>query len=80
MIRICKVMIDRDLAELYGVETKRLNEQVKRNIDRFPDDFVFQLTENEKTEVVVICDRPVNKNTVDYLHHCRITLTKHFES
>jgi ORF6N domain len=42
-----KVMIDRDLAEHYGVETKCLNEQVKRNIDRFPDDFMFQLSQEE---------------------------------
>ena len=42
-----KVMIDEDLAEMYGVETRRLNEQVKRNVDRFPDDFMFQLTEKE---------------------------------
>lgn len=42
-----KVMIDRDLAELYQVETRRLNEQVKRNIKRFPSDFMFQLTQNE---------------------------------
>lgn len=41
------VMLDRDLAELYGVETKRLKEQVKRNIDRFPDDFMFELTKEE---------------------------------
>ena len=40
-------MLDRDLAELYGVETRRLNEQVKRNIERFPEDFMFQLTPNE---------------------------------
>ena len=40
-------MLDSDLAELYGVETKRLNEQIKRNIDRFPEDFMFQLTETE---------------------------------
>lgn len=40
-------MLDRDLAELYQVDTKRLNEQVKRNIDRFPDDFMFQLTDRE---------------------------------
>ena len=40
-------MIDRDLATLYGVETKRLNEQVKRNIKRFPEDFMFQLTKDE---------------------------------
>jgi hypothetical protein len=46
-IRGQKVMLDKDLAELYGVETKRLKEAVKRNIERFPDDFMFQLTENE---------------------------------
>jgi hypothetical protein len=40
-------MLDRALAELYGVETKRLNEQVRRNLKRFPDDFMFQLTEEE---------------------------------
>ena len=46
-IRNQKVMLDRDLAALYGIENKRLNEQVKRNITRFPEDFMFQLTENE---------------------------------
>ena len=40
-------MVDSDLAELYGVETRRLNEQVARNIDRFPDDFMFRLDEKE---------------------------------
>ena len=47
LIRGQKVMIDRDLAELYGVPTGRLNEQVSRNIDRFPDDFMFQLNLDE---------------------------------
>lgn len=47
LIRGQKVMLDEDLAELYQVETKRLNEQVKRNIDRFPDDFMFRLTKRE---------------------------------
>ena len=46
-IRGHKVMLDKDLAEMYGVETRRLNEQVKRNIDRFPLDFMFQLTQIE---------------------------------
>lgn len=46
-IRDRKVMFDHDLAELYGVETKLLNRAVKRNIDRFPDDFMFQLTKQE---------------------------------
>jgi len=40
-------MVDRDLAELYGVETKRLKEQVRRNIERFPEDFMFELTKDE---------------------------------
>lgn len=47
VIRNQQVMIDRDIAELYGVETKRLNEQVKRNIERFPERFMFQLTNDE---------------------------------
>ena len=47
IIRGQQVMFDRDLATLYGVETKRLNEQVKRNIKRFPEDFMFQLTKDE---------------------------------
>ena len=47
MIRGQKVMVDFDLAMLYGVKNKRLNEQVKRNIERFPDDFMFQLTKEE---------------------------------
>jgi hypothetical protein len=55
-IRGKKVMLDRDLAQLYGVGTKRLNEQVRRNKERFPEDFMFRLTEVEKTEVVAICD------------------------
>jgi hypothetical protein len=46
-IRNQKVIVDRDLAEIYGVETRRLNEQVKRNPDRFPEDFMFQLTKEE---------------------------------
>lgn len=47
IIRGKKVMLDRDLAELYGVSTKQLNQQVKRNIKRFPDDFMLQLSEEE---------------------------------
>ena len=46
-IRGQQVMLDRDLARLYGVETKRLNEQVRRNIERFPSDFMFQLSKEE---------------------------------
>ena len=56
LIRGHKVMLDADLARLYGVTTKRLNEQVRRNRDRFPDDFMFRLTDAEKKEVVANCD------------------------
>jgi len=56
LIRGQKIMLDADLAVLYGVTTKRLNEQVKRNRGRFPEDFMFQLTESEKEEVVANCD------------------------
>ncbi|MCX7193881.1 MAG: ORF6N domain-containing protein, partial [Proteobacteria bacterium] len=56
LIRGQKVMLDADLAELYGVQTKVLNQAVKRNIERFPSDFTFQLTAIEKTEVVTNCD------------------------
>jgi len=51
-----RVMIDADLAQLFGVPTRRLNEQVKRNAARFPQDFVFQLDASEKAEVVANCD------------------------
>src|SRR5438552_1159242 len=51
-IRGHKVILDADLAEVYGVTTKRLNEQAKRNRDRFPPDFSFQLTQAETSEVV----------------------------
>lgn len=60
IIREKKVMVDKDIAELYGVPTKRLNEQVKRNKKRFPEDFMFQLTEEEKQEVVANCDHLKN--------------------
>jgi hypothetical protein len=56
MIRGEKVIIDADLAEFYGIPTKRLNEQVKRNKERFPEDFMFQLNGDEKSEVVAKCD------------------------
>ena len=46
-VRDERVMLDHDLAELYGVETKRLKEKVRRNIERFPDDFVFELSKSE---------------------------------
>jgi len=57
LIRNQKVMIDRDLAELYGVETKHLNRQVKRNMQRFPKEFMFQLTPDERNQLVTTCHR-----------------------
>jgi len=51
LIRGQKVMLDRDLAQLYGVETRVLNQAVRRNIDRFPDDFMFSLTREEITRI-----------------------------
>ena len=59
-IRGQRVMLDRDLAGLYEVEAKRLNESVKRNIKRFPDDFMFRLTKDELAEVVANCDHLQN--------------------
>ena len=55
-IRGQKVMLDADLAEMYGTSTKVLNQSIKRNLGRFPEDFLFRLTEREKTEVVTNCD------------------------
>lgn len=57
-IRGHAVILDSALAELYGVETRRLNEQVKRNRQRFPEDFAFQLTSDEKKGVIAKCDNP----------------------
>jgi len=57
-IRGRKVVVDADLASVYGVSTMRLNEQVKRNVERFPEDFRFQLTESETAGVIANCDNP----------------------
>lgn len=56
-IRGLNVMLDFDLAEMYDVQTKRLKEQVRRNIERFPSDFMFELTKKEWAELVAICDQ-----------------------
>lgn len=74
LIRGQKVMIDADLAKLYGVTTKSLNQAVKRNIDRFPDDFMFQLTDNEKQEVVTNCD---HLKFIKYSHSLPYAFTEH---
>ena len=60
LLRGQKVIIDADLADLYGVPTKALNQAVKRNQERFPEDFMFQLSADEKAEVVTNCDHLAN--------------------
>ena len=60
LIRGEKVIIDADIAEAYGVTTKALNQAVRRNADRFPPDFMFRLTKEEKLEVVTNCDHLQN--------------------
>ena len=55
-VRDQKVMLDFDLAQLYEVETRTLKQAVKRNLDRFPNDFMFQLTKTEWKELITICD------------------------
>ena len=62
-IRGQRVMLDFDLAEMYGVETRRLNEQVKRNIERFPEDFMFQLT---KGELEILRSQIATSNSAEY--------------
>ncbi|MGJ7032126.1 ORF6N domain-containing protein [Niabella hirudinis] len=52
MVRGVRIMLDKDLAEMYGVETRRLNEQVKRNAERFPESFMFRLTNEEVNSMV----------------------------
>ena len=66
IVRGLQVMLDRDLAELYGVETRRLNEQVKRNIERFPEEFMFQMKDDEfENWKLQIVTSNSNKNTVN---------------
>jgi phage regulator Rha-like protein len=66
LIRGQKVMLDRDLAELYGVEVKRLKEQVRRNSERFPEDFMFELTleeaEASRSQIVTMNDREPSRS------------------
>lgn len=74
LIRGHKVILDADLAILYGVTTKRLNEQIKRNKERFPIDFMFRITDEEKKQVVAICDHLSN---LKFSHMNRRVFTKH---
>ena len=73
-IRGVQVILDRDLAELYGVKTYRLNEQVKRNIKRFPERYRFQLTEEETNELIANCDR---FETLKHSSFCPYAFTEH---
>ena len=69
VIREKRIMLDSDLAELYEVEVKQLNQAVKRNIKRFPSDFMFRLTKEEFSEVVTNCDHLQNlkfRSTLPY--------------
>jgi hypothetical protein len=68
-LRSTPVLIDVDLAELYGVTTKALNQAVQRNIERFPQGFKFQLTREEKDELVTNCDRFKNLKHSSALPH-----------
>jgi ORF6N domain len=74
IIRDKKVMIDIDLAELYGVPTKRLNEQVKRNKKRFPEDFMFQLTQVEKEWLI---ENKENLNKLKFSPNLPLAFTEH---
>ena len=68
-VRGLRVMLDRDLAELYGVETKVLNQAVKRNIERFPEDFMFKLNKGEwvilRSQIATLKDSASNTDTED---------------
>jgi phage regulator Rha-like protein len=70
VIRSCKVMLDSDLADLYGVKTKVLNQAVKRNKERFPQDFMFQLNESEyqnlRSQIVTSSSRHGGRRTLPF--------------
>ena len=76
VIRGQQVMLDADLAMLYGVETKALNQAVKRNINRFPDDFRFQLTKDEvvalRSQFATSNERPDYAHDTTCLHNARM--------
>ena len=76
IIRGQQVMLDRDLATLYGVETKRLNEQVKRNIKRFPEDFMFQLTKDECLRSQIATLNEGRGQPLKYMHFGADIVTK----
>ena len=69
-----KVILDSDLAKIYGVTTKKLNQAVKRNIHRFPSGFLFQLSQKEKEEVVTNCD---HLSSLKFSPHLPLAFTEH---
>ena len=72
IIRGQQVMLDHDLATLYDVETKRLNEQVKRNIKRFPEDFMFQLTKDEYLRSQIATLNEGSDKRIEDMHRLRL--------
>jgi hypothetical protein len=74
LIRRQRVLVDADLAALYGVPTKALNQAVKRNLERFPSEFAFRLTEEEKDEVVTVCD---HLQSLKFSHALPLAFTEH---
>ena len=92
-IRGKQIMIDRDLAELYGVETRVLNQAVKRNIERFPDDFRIELSREECLRSQIVISKKDLKQSLDLksggplgnhsnfsLRHCILQILLHFQS
>ena len=75
IIRVQQVMLDSDLATLYGVETKRLNEQVKRNIKRFPEDFMFQLTKDECLRSQIATLNEESDKRIEDMHRLMLKLS-----
>jgi len=74
ILRGQKVILDADLARLYGTSTMRLNQAVKRNLNRFPGDFIFQLTPDEKQDVITKCD---NLGSLKFSPVCPYAFTEH---
>ena len=70
-IRGSKVLIDADLAAIYGVETRALNQAVKRNSERFPKDFIFQLNAEEKLKVITNCDHLAHVHDLALHNRCK---------
>jgi hypothetical protein len=77
VLRTHRVMLDRDLAELYGVETRALNQAVKRNADRFPDDFMFKLTMDEATLILASRSQIVILNRGQNVKYAPNVFTEH---